>query len=209
MSSAPGIWLALVFGAVAGAAGRQAGAADIGPVQVFLTAEEGRRRIFPGADVFQSDARAISASLQARLQRDVGSPFHADTLRVHLAYDEHRQLLGYTVVGEQIGKYRPITFIVGIDPEFKVRGVAVLVYRESRGGQVRRQRFLRQYRGKSTDDPIRLNRDIINITGATMSVRALNVGVRRILAVTEMLYGAPPPAGSDSQDHSAVIRGDR
>ena len=66
--------------------------------------------------------------------------------------------------------------------------MAILVYRESRGGEVRRQRFLRQYRGKDGRDPIRINRDIINITGATMSVRALNTGVRKSLSLLEETF---------------------
>ena len=68
-----------------------------------------------------------------------------------------------------------------------VRGVEVLVYRESRGGEVRRSRFLRQYGGKDADDAIRLNRDIINVAGATLSVRAMNRGVKAALVTRDVL----------------------
>ncbi len=91
---------------------------------------------------------------------------------------------------EEVGKYRPITFMVGVTPDFVVRDVAVLIYRESRGGDVKRRRFLDQYRGKSLRDPIDVHRDIINISGATISVRSLNAGVKRVLAELALLYGA-------------------
>jgi hypothetical protein len=106
---------------------------------------------------------------------------------VFLPRDGDGEPLGFAVVDEEIGKYRPITFMVGTTPDLEVRNVEVLVYRESRGGDVRRNRFLRQYRGKSADDPIRSYQDIINIAGATLSVNALNLGVKRVLLVLEIL----------------------
>jgi hypothetical protein len=95
--------------------------------------------------------------------------------------------VGLGVVAEEVGKYRPFTFLVGATPTLKVQNVEVLVYRESRGGEIQRSRFLRQYRGKDASDPIRLNRDILNIAGATMSVNAMNHGVKRVLLTLEIL----------------------
>jgi hypothetical protein len=45
-----------------------------------------------------------------------------------------------------------------------------------------------QYDGKSIGNPIRINRDIIGITGATLSVRAMNAGVKKALAIVETAY---------------------
>ena len=74
----------------------------------------------------------------------------------------------------------------------KVESVHVMVFRESRGGEVRRRRFLAQYDGKSLRSPIRINRDIVGVTGATLSVRAMNAGVKKSLAVVQTAF---PQAG--------------
>ena len=149
---------------------------------------------------FLPETRSIGPQLRASVKASLGRDFADDSLQVYIAYDRADQVLGRAVVSDEIGKYRPITFMVGLDGDFAVTGAAILVCRESRGGEVRRGRFLRQYRGKSANDPIRINRDIINITGATMSVRALNFGVRKVILLTEGLYGGsaenpvhPPP----------------
>ena len=71
-----------------------------------------------------------------------------------------------------------------------------MVYRETRGGDVKRERFLSQYRGKTVRDPISTNRDIINISGATLSVRSMNAGVKRVLAELTAVYGTPGVATS-------------
>lgn len=105
--------------------------------------------------------------------------------------------MGYAEVLDERGKYRPITFLVGTDPDFAVRGVEVLVYREDRGDEVRHARFLRQYAGKTLADPIRTHRDIVNVTGATISVTSMNVGVRRALATLEAVYGPAPAGGGE------------
>ena len=134
-----------------------------GSIQVYLTPDEARRRIFPEASAFERDMQVVPTSVKAELKQRVGREVvEEDSLDVWLAYDDSGSLLGYAIIAEQIGKYRPITFMVGIDRGFRVAGAAVLVYRESRGGVVRRSRFLRQYRDKSSRDPIRINRDIVN-----------------------------------------------
>ena len=139
------------------------------------------------------EQRTLSAPQRARLEQQLGRRLEGDEFAVTRVYDAAGALRGYAVVTEEVGKYRPITFMVGATPEFAVRDVAVMIYRESRGGDVKRRRFLNQYRGKSGRDPIDVNRDIINISGATISVRSMNAGVKRVLAALAMVYG---PAGS-------------
>lgn len=47
---------------------------------------------------------------------------------------------------------------------------------------------MHQFIGKSTHSPIRINRDIINITGATMSVVMMCTGVKKVLTVVDEFY---------------------
>ena len=164
---------------------------EIGTVQVYLMPDAARRKIFPRAVRFSREIQPITRGLKADIERQIGRGFLDDTLDVYLGYDQHEDFLGYAIITEEIGKYRPITFMLGITPDFRVKAAAVLVYRESRGGEVRHTRFLRQYRGKSSEDPIRINADIINVSGATMSVRSLNFGIKKLLTLTEQLYRRP------------------
>ena len=167
---------------------------EIGAVQVYLSPEQGRAKIFPKAVRFERAQHFLQPTAKAELVAELGRTFAEDSLAVDLAYGKDGALLGYAIVSEEVGKFRPITFIVGVDRHFAVCGAAVLVYRESRGGQVRQPRFLRQYVGKDLGDPIRINRDIVNISGATLSVRSLNFGVRKVLALADYFYGAPESA---------------
>ncbi|KIO36544.1 FMN-binding protein [Shewanella sp. cp20] len=73
---------------------------------------------------------------------------------------------------EEIGKESPIT--VGIHVKDKaIVQTKVLVYRESRGDEVRHEFFTDQFKQARLTEEHQLDRKIDGITGATLSVRAL------------------------------------
>ena len=180
--------IAVLAWAVSGyAQERRPSEAEIGTVQVYLTPDEAIREIFENA-VTVDTVRAVLRTEEVKELHDLlGAGVPSDSVVVLKPRADDGSLLGYAVVAEETGKYRPITFIVGTNPRLEIMNVEVLVYRESRGGDVRRARFLRQYRGKKASDPIRTNRDILNIAGATLSVTALNHGVKRVLNTLQIL----------------------
>jgi hypothetical protein len=47
-------------------------------------------------------------------------------------------------------------------------------------------------------DIIRINKDIINISGATMSVRSMTAGIKRVLVLVDEFYLKPQGLGSDT-----------
>ena len=161
---------------------------------VLLTGDQAVHEVFPEAARTTRERPALTPAARRALEASLGRRLTDDTLDVLRVYDAQGVFRGYAVVTEEIGKYRPITFMVGATPDLRVRDVAVMVYRESRGGDVKRKRFLSQYRGKTAADPIDVGRDIINVSGATISVRSLNAGVKRVLAELAAIYG-PPAAG--------------
>ena len=73
---------------------------------------------------------------------------------------------------DAIGRDRPITagFVV---EEGRVVRVAILIYRESRGWEVRYPFFTDQFFGAQLIEDDALDRNIDGITGATLSVRAI------------------------------------
>ncbi|MEN8376710.1 MAG: FMN-binding protein [Gemmatimonadota bacterium] len=152
--------------------------------RVLLTVEEALREVFPGHAAVETTAWRPSAERRASMEERLGRRLFEPRYEI-MEVRSASGLMGYAVVTDERGKYRPITLMVGVSPDLRVRDTAILVYRESRGGQVQRQRFLRQYRGKDSSDAIRINSDIVNISGATISVRSVNAGVRKILVVVE------------------------
>ena len=86
---------------------------------------------------------------------------------------------------DEIGKTEPITSGIVVDSG-RVERVRVLVLRESRGGEVHRDAFVRQYDGATMDERFRLDQPVDGITGATMSVDAVNKQVRLALLLDRL-----------------------
>ena len=78
---------------------------------------------------------------------------------------------------QEIGKEKPITIGVGLRAG-QVETVRILAFRESRGWEVKYPYFTEQFTGATIDAEQRLDRRIDGITGATMSVDAVQKVVR-------------------------------
>ncbi|PLX33263.1 MAG: FMN-binding protein [Ignavibacteria bacterium] len=87
---------------------------------------------------------------------------------------------GYCAVDNVKGKARPITYLVAFDTAGVIMTLEVLKYRESHGGEVRSSLFREQFAGKSHNDPLRIGKDIRNVSGATISSRSLTRGARAL-----------------------------
>ena len=92
---------------------------------------------------------------------------------------------GVALVLNEPGKHFPITFMVAISKDRRVKEVIVMVYREKIGSEVRKTRFLKQFSHKSSDDRFEINGDIHGISGATISSWSLAGGVRKALIIAE------------------------
>ena len=75
-----------------------------------------------------------------------------------------------------------------------------MVYRERYGDEVRDPRFRQQFVGKTAADPLRPGEEVVAVSGATISSRAMALGVRRCLVLFDELVLRPQreSAGSPS-----------
>ena len=129
---------------------------------------------------------APPAKLAASLARIFGPGARGDSTRVDtttvLRVSRGDSLLGFAAVGNVIGKDQPITFLVAVAPPDRLKDVDILAYREPYGGEVAYEPWRRQFRGARATDSLRVGREIRAISGATISVHAVTLGVRRLLA---------------------------
>lgn len=92
---------------------------------------------------------------------------------------------------EEIGKEEPITTGIAIH-DGRIERLKVLVYRESRGGEVRYRFFTDQFNGQSLRADRTLDGRVDGISGASLSVDALTRLARLALYLHAQVSGAPP-----------------
>lgn len=73
---------------------------EIGSVQVFLTPDEGRDKLFPDAVEFVREVQHLDVVVKRRVAADLGLAFADDSLEVFLAYGKGHAFQGYAIVSE-------------------------------------------------------------------------------------------------------------
>ncbi|MDB4970147.1 MAG: putative signal peptide protein [Myxococcales bacterium] len=94
---------------------------------------------------------------------------------------------GYALIDEEKGEHQPITFAVKLSPAGKIERQEIVIYREARGDEVRDEKFRHQFVGKGPSDAITTEQDIMAVSGATISSRAMAVGVKRAVVLFDEL----------------------
>lgn len=165
--------------------------------EVFMTEEDGVKIMLPKSERVRKDTIKLSPEKKAQIEERIGWKFPEESFEVYIG-ETGTQIDGYALVQNTIGKHKPMTYMVGVDGKGRVSDVELLVFRESRGSEIRQKRFNTQYEGKTVLDPVRINKDIINISGATMSVRSMSAGIKRVLVLVDEFYLKPAGLGSDT-----------
>ena len=143
----------------------------------YLSVEQAQRAIFPSGSFTAAPVR-LTAEQRKAIEATSGIRQRKDEVKVWRVSGG-----GWLIVDEVIGKHEYITFAVGISADGAVRGVEIMDYRESYGGEVREAKWRAQFTGKTKAAPLKLDEDIKNISGATLSSRHIAEGVRRLLAL--------------------------
>jgi hypothetical protein len=170
---------------------------EMSMAEVFLTEEDAVKLMFPKSERIKKELLRVPTDKKMTVEERIGWKFPEDAFDVYIG-ETGTQVDGYALVQHTIGKHKPMTYMVGVDARGRVSNVELLVFREARGSEVRTKRFNVQYEGKTVLDPVRINKDIINISGATMSVRSMTAGIKRVLVLIDEFYLKPAGLGSDT-----------
>lgn len=152
----------------------------------YLSTAEAQKVLFPAAERFEEKKITLSDSQLDRIKELSGVRQREHNPKIWQAY-QGKSLQGLFLVDEVIGKHEYITYATAISPDGKVLGVEVMSYRETHGGEVRRPDWLMRFKGKTLKDPFKLDQDVPNISGATLSSRNLLDGVKRLLILKQIV----------------------
>jgi Na+-translocating ferredoxin:NAD+ oxidoreductase RnfG subunit len=95
---------------------------------------------------------------------------------------------GVAIIDVEPGKWGPVEFITAMDIKGTIKKVRVMSYQEQRGRPIARNSFLNQYRGKSSSSLLQVGKDVVGISGATISSRAATFAVKKAIVIYEEVY---------------------
>ena len=153
----------------------------IAQAKIYTSVEQAQKLLLPNKQLHQTPI-LIDKELQEKMRvaSSIRHPFQGN--RIWKANDG-----SWFVVDEVVGKHEMITYAVGLNPAGSITGIEILEYVESYGYEVAEAQWRNQFGGKNIDDPIKLNQDIQNIGGATLSCKHIADGVKRVAVLHELV----------------------
>jgi hypothetical protein len=146
----------------------------------YLNVDQAQRAIYPGKSFSAAPVKLTSVQRKA-IEQASGVRVLRDEQQVWRVSGG-----GWFIVDEVVGKHEFITYAAGINADGSVKQIEIMDYRETYGGQIRDQKWRAQFVGKTSKSTLKLDTDIKNISGATLSCRHITDGLKRLLAFYEI-----------------------
>jgi len=148
--------------------------------QVMLKQEDALRLAFSQDEVVERQILFLTAAQVAEIQKVARSKVESQLVVYYRARNAEK-VAGYAFFETTIVRTKPATMMAVINPDSTVRLVEMLSFYEPQD-YLPAPRWLALFRHRLLTDNLWPKRDIHNITGATLSVQAITLAVRRMMA---------------------------
>ena len=153
--------------------------------KVFYSRSEALALAFPDADHIDDESVLIGDEQAQKIEELAKSHLESRIVRIYRGY-RGKDLLGYAFIDVHNVRTMPEAFLVVLSPEGDVRELRVLAFHEPLE-YMPSARWYEQFEQKNLAAPLRLGSDVHGIVGATLSARATTEGVRRALALYQVV----------------------
>lgn len=152
----------------------------------YQTVGQAQKAMFPEAVQFVRSDVMMTSEIRQQIEKLSGVRVR-NTLQQVWRAEAGSKILGWFVLDEVIGKHEFITYAVALLPDGAVKSIDILEYRETHGSEIKNEKWRAQYIGKKNGDAFKLDEDIKNISGATLSCKNISNGVKRIVATVQVV----------------------
>lgn len=152
---------------------------------LYKTREQALAEAFPGGNierktVFLTETEASRVRELARL------PLESKVVRYYVGLDAEGQPGGAAFLDTHVVRTITETVMVLLESDGNVKRVEILAFYEPEDYRVR-QGWIDRMNGKNLSNDLTVGRDLVRVTGATLTARALAAAVRRALALYDVL----------------------
>lgn len=142
--------------------------------ETYLSADQAQKILWQSAVMKPFDIELNSEQIRS-IESSSGTRVSNKKLKASKTADG-----GWFILDSVIGKHENIDIAVALTKDGKVKGIEILTYRETYGHQVRGPKWLAQFFGKDHTEILKLDKQIKNISGATLSCRHITDAVNRL-----------------------------
>lgn len=153
--------------------------------QVFKTQSDVLKEIFPEDSTVDRKVVFLTDEQTSKIEKLAKAKLESKLITYYVgAVDD--STVGYAFFETNVVRTKPATFVVALHANGEIRFVEILAFYEPLD-YLPTQRWLRLFTDKILNDNLWPKRDIHNISGATLTVQAITQGVRKILAIHQII----------------------
>ena len=149
-----------------------------------ITREEALAAVYQGADVRAEQVFLTPVQVKQAGER-AGTAVHSALVARYIASRDGRTI-GRAYVDTHVVRTKNESLLISLDAVGRVLRIDVTAFLEPPEYRAS-EPWLRQYRGRGLTNDLAVNRAIRPIAGATLTGRAANDAVRRVLAIDQIL----------------------
>lgn len=160
-------------------------AASEADAKVYLSRKEALEAAFPDATRVDERSVVLTDDQARTVERLAKAPLESRIVKLYTGLRDD-EVLGYAFIDLHTVRTLPEAFLVVLSPEGEVRSLRVLAFYEPEEYRPP-DRWLEQFDRRRLEPELRVGGAIHGIAGSTLSSRAVTGGVRRSLALYEVL----------------------
>jgi Na+-translocating ferredoxin:NAD+ oxidoreductase RnfG subunit len=166
----------------------------------LLTKDEALKQVFWSGAQIETETVELTGEILENIKKRLGGSMvyeqqgsesakvaEKHTVDFHFGLKDGKKR-GVAIIDVEPGKWGPVEFITAMDLKGTIKKVRVMSYQEQRGRPIARNSFMNQYRGKSSSSLMTVGKDIVGVSGATISSRAATFAVKKAIVMYEEVY---------------------
>jgi len=153
--------------------------------KVFYAKDEALKLAFPDADEVEMRTFILKEDEVRRAQERARTRIDSRLFTFYVG-KKKGNVVGYAAIDTHIVRTLPETFMVVLSSEGEVLTTIILAFHEPLE-YLPSERWLEQFREKNLSPDLRVGRDIAGIAGSTLTTQAITQGIRKVLALFEIL----------------------
>ena len=151
--------------------------------EIYMTPDQALNSLFP-ATKMKETKYVLSDEEVKKIEASSDQTVRSKTLQVWVS--EKKDIF---FIDQVLGKHEFITYATAVSNSGKILGIEILEYRETYGKQIKEAQWRKQFVGKDSKSALKVNNDIVNISGATLSSTHVTNGIRRLLKTCDLIKG--------------------
>lgn len=152
-----------------------------------ISRDEALKAAYPGATI-RAEQVFLTPSQQQQVAARAGADAPSGLIARYIAM-KNGTVIGRAYIDTHTVRTKRESLLISLDQQGKVARIDVTAFLEPAEYRAP-EPWLRQYGDRTLDDGLAINRAIRPIAGATLTARATNSAVRRVLAIDAILEAA-------------------